>query len=466
MAEVLYLSSNGVPMGTLEARNDVWSLTYRQEWIASPEAFPLSPHLALRAEPYDDTQEDGLVKKFFDNLLPEGEARIRLAKRLNANAVDSFDLLSRFGRETAGAVMISPSPELIPEDHSYTELSRPEFLERVRKTRREGGSLLQAARMSLAGAQDKMAARLQPTSDIMLVEGLLEPVDQAPTSHILKPQPPTARNLDHVVVNEFYCMNLARRLRLDVPDAHLLFAPGPEDDDLANDQADALEWIYCVRRFDRPAEGEGLRRRHQIDFLQLRNEWATGQAKYEKSSGAGLELVFSLAARYATAPAASVNALIRQRLMSYLIGNCDAHWKNYSLTWNAGRWDISPAYDLVSTLAYSWLDSSPAMTIGGCEDEDDIEAAHFRAFFERCIEPHGARIGALTLPLAALAEYAPRESKFLYESIAPRVGESNAEFLRARVMPLVSARALRAAEIAKSLAPTRVIGRRARGGHA
>jgi serine/threonine-protein kinase HipA len=381
---------------------------------------------------------------------------------LSTEAVDTFDLLSRFGRETAGAVMISASPELLPEDARYNPLPRPEFLARVREMRREGGSLLKAARMSLAGAQDKMAVRLAPSPGVSLVDGLHEPVDQAPTSHILKPQPPMARRLQNVAINEFFCMTLAKRLQISVPEAHLLYAPGPEDDDAAWDDGDALEWIYCVRRFDRVESdsASGLRRLHQIDFLQLRNEWATHEAKYEKSSGAGMDHVFRLSQQYASAPAASMGALVRQRIMSFLIGNSDAHWKNHSLMWNAGRWDVSPAYDLVCTVAYPQLDAAPALTIGGCENEDRIEAKHFMAYFEACLAPFGSRLAAVTIPLLRLGEAAPHQARLLYEELASRVGESNAEFLRTQLIPVVTARARRAVDISRELSPRRAVGGR------
>jgi serine/threonine-protein kinase HipA len=272
--EPLYLSHDGVRIGRLEDRAGLWRLTYDPAWVASPQAFPLSPHLALRAEPYDDGDEDGLVMKFFDNLLPEGEARQRLERRLNADPGNSFDLLSRFGRETAGALTIATDAQLVPDDDRYQELPRPELLDRVRRLRSEGGSLLEAARMSLAGTQDKMAVRMQPGRPVELMQGLLLPVDQAPASHIIKPQPAAARQLPHVAVNEFFCMTLASRLKLPAPRAHLLFAPGPDDGDPAAGEHDGPEWIYGVQRYDRIHDkgGQRLRRVHQIDFLQLRNE--------------------------------------------------------------------------------------------------------------------------------------------------------------------------------------------------
>ena len=459
MSGALYLSHEGVRIGELEDREGLWRLTYDPTWLANPDAFALSPHLALRPEPYDDADEDGLVVKFFDNLLPEGEARQRLEHRLKVDHGNSFDLLHRFGRETAGAVTIAVDATLVPGDDRYEELPRPAFLERIRRLRKEGGSLLEAARMSLAGAQDKMAVRLQPRRPIELVQGILLPVDQAPTSHIIKPQPADARQLPHVAVNEFFCMSLASRLKIAAPPSHLLFAPGPDDGDPAAEAHDGLEWIYCVQRYDRVHDegGRRLRRIHQIDFLQLRNEWASTAAKYESAGGAKVGLMFSLAAKFASSRAMAINTLLRRRILDHLVGNADAHWKNRSLLWNRGRWDVAPSYDVVCTMAYPRLDARPALSIGGCMDESRITAGHFKAFAEECLAPHGARIQALTLALKELAEAARREAVRLYDEIAPGVGEGNAAFLRGEVLPVVRARAMRCLEIAAELAPPRAV---------
>lgn len=148
-----------------------------------------------------------------------------------------------------------------------------------------------------------------------------------------------------------------------------------------------------------------------------------------------------------------------QRILDHLVGNADAHWKNHSLVWNRGRWDVAPGYDIVCTLAYPKLDARPALSIGGCMDESVLSAGHFKAFAEECLVPHGARIQALTLALKELAEAAPREATRLFDDIAPEVGEANAEFLRGRVVPLVAKRAARCLEMAAELAPRRAVAR-------
>lgn len=151
-----------------------------------------------------------------------------------------------------------------------------------------------------------------------------------------------------------------------------------------------------MQRFDRRAGPDGrVRRLHQIDFLQLRNEWPSTAAKYELSGGARMPLLFALAARHATIPAVSIGRLLSQRLLHFLVGNSDAHWKNHSLQWQAGHWNVSPSYDVFCTQAYRWLDTAPAMTIGGCTHEDHIRPEHFKAFHAECLAPHGVKLQAV-----------------------------------------------------------------------
>jgi serine/threonine-protein kinase HipA len=200
---------------------------------------------------------------------------------------------------------------------------------------------------------------------------------------------------------------------------------------------------------------------HQIDFLQLRNEWATTASKYEKLGGAKMALMFDLAAGHATVPAAAISTLLRGRIASFLLGDADAHWKNHSLMWSGGRWNVSPSYDIVCTMAYPALDREPALMIAGCEDEDRITAQHFRDFHAEALEAHGVRIQAVSQNLSELAERTLARAPQVFDAMAAGIGESAAQFLVDAVMPIVRQRAARAMEIAKELAPKPAVRRRA-----
>jgi len=106
-----------------------------------------------------------------------------------------------------------------------------------------------------------------------------------------------------------------------------------------------------------------------------------------------------------------------------------------SLMWSAGRWDISPLYDVACTVAYPWLDAVPAMTIGACKKESDIAAEHFKCLLRRNASNPMAQGLKSWWHCRELGEAAAREARSLYEAIAPDVGESNAAFVREWILP-------------------------------
>ncbi len=65
-----------------------------------------------------------------------------------------------------------------------------------------------------------------------------------------------------------------------------------------------------------------------------------------------------------------------------LIGNADAHGKNYALLYHQGERRLAPFYDLVCTLAWPELSKTPAMKIGRNETMDSITAVHWKKMAE------------------------------------------------------------------------------------
>ncbi|MFO0003718.1 MAG: HipA domain-containing protein, partial [bacterium] len=85
-----------------------------------------------------------------------------------------------------------------------TQLRLEAILGKLRERPLLGGE--EGVRLSLAGAQDKLAVCVEGDS-IGLAKG------GRPTTHILKPVIP---GLDGTVENEFFCLRLAARLKLPV----------------------------------------------------------------------------------------------------------------------------------------------------------------------------------------------------------------------------------------------------------
>jgi len=106
-------------------------------------------------------------------------------------------------------------------------------------------------------------------------------------------------------------------------------------------------------------------RLHQEDFCQALG--FSPERKYQAEGGPTLGDCISLLRDWSTAPVLDIPNFINGLIFNVLIGNADAHGKNYSLLYSSGERRLSPYYDLVSTLAWPNLSKNLAMKIGGCK---------------------------------------------------------------------------------------------------
>ena len=67
-----------------------------------------------------------------------------------------------------------------------------------------------------------------------------------------------------------------------------------------------------------------------------------------------------------------------------LIGNADAHGKNYSILYRKAERRLAPFYDLVCTLAWPELSKTPAMKIGKSDSIETITPAHWQKMAQEC----------------------------------------------------------------------------------
>lgn len=197
-----------------------------------------------------------------------------------------------------------------------------------------------SARFSISGIQDKISLRLEKNRLVPTTEK---------GEFILKPIP----NLDgipfliDVPANEHVTMQMASQLfHLPTAANGMLFFSDKTP-------------TYVTRRFDWKSSGE--EKLHQEDFCQLsgRSEYSEGaRYKYDSSYEEVGELLYQFC------PAAPVEALklFRLILFNYLIGNGDAHLKNFSLLENSdGDMVLSPAYDLLNTTLHFPNESRTAL---------------------------------------------------------------------------------------------------------
>jgi serine/threonine-protein kinase HipA len=304
--------------------------------------YPLgTPLLTLSLPVAARTYPQGVVRSFLDGLLPEGEAKRAIARDVGESVSDTYGLIRALGRDCAGAVVIQPAddpPPRVPTTATAEPLTTEEIESLVRGLRSAPLGVGGRVRVSLAGVQEKLVLTRMPDGRWG------RPVDGTPSSHILKPE---VAAYPMTVENEAFCMRVAKHLGLPVAEVETTVVAGRK--------------LLVVERYDRDvAAGGTVRRIHQEDFCQ-----AIGippETKYEEDGGPSLSRIAGILATVATP--ASLERLLGAVVLNGLLGNGDAHAKNFSLLHErSGALRLSPLYDLRSTLHYG--DDHLAMSVDG-----------------------------------------------------------------------------------------------------
>lgn len=322
---------------------------YRPEALdAHPLNTPLvSCSLPLRAGTFDATA-------FFDGTLPEGTFRSELAARARVTAQDTFGLLSRYGRDITGALVVADPEQDRPDGASgVLDLDDEELADEIARLPQRPLGIHDDSELSLPGLQDKLLL-------VARDEGRWgRPIGGFPSTHIAK--------LDHrvhpgVVAAEADGLALARACGLTSVDAEIR----------------AFAGIDCliVSRFDRRAlPGGDIARVHQEDSCQALGRPPT--MKYELRHGGGgpeLEEIARLLDTYAADPLPELDRLAAVATFTALLGNADAHGKNVSFLHTApGEIRLAPLYDTVPTILWPKLNADAAMTIGGLVNLEKVD---------------------------------------------------------------------------------------------
>ena len=347
--------ANARPMGWFGHAAGEYFFEYDTEWLHQPGAFVLAPQFALEPARFSGT----LVRNFFENLLPEGEALDDIMAALQLRGASYFEVLAKLGGELPGVLSLLP-PDALPQHlQQYTPLPSQVLSQRL-AARAQTPLLVSntSTTMSLAGAQDKIGLRL----DSKTLQ-LFESVGPSPTTHILKPDTRQARYAPSAI-NEYACMQLARALKLPVPATWLLRVP---------------EAAYVVERYDRVVAAGNIVGLHQIDGCQLLGHSAGW--KYERMGGLVSIAKLVHALRALGMPGRDMLQLQRWVMFNYLIGNADAHAKNLSVLIDDQGYRLAPFYDLLCVRAYG--DTGLALFIG---DEDIFDAVGHHSWEALCAD--------------------------------------------------------------------------------
>ena len=131
-----------------------------------------------------------------------------------------------------------------------------------------------------------------------------------------------------------------------------------------------------VERYDRQKGSK--QRLHQEDFCQALG--VPPETKYQNEGGPDLLQSFALLRRATRPSAPQVLQLLDAVIFNALIGNHDAHSKNFSLLYTPRGAVLAPLYDLLATAVYPRLTDKMAMKIGSKHRFTEVQAPHWERF--------------------------------------------------------------------------------------
>lgn len=275
------------------------------------------------------SRSDGKWPAYFQNLLPEGHNRERLAAQRRCGIDDEFELLAAAGHDLMGAIEVEPVPtdESIPDAvrHWHTALGldvlEPGFVE---------FPVEDAA--SLPGVITKFSAVLEGRRYVVKRRG-------AAGAYILKL--PTTRHPD-LIANEFMGYQLCKAAGLDCANACVI---SRHETDLP--EGVPFEEILAVERFDRGPNGQRIHMEEFAQVLQYDPKHKYGKGLHKDFSDM-LRIIDRLSAR----PAQDIQEFVNRFVVFILMGNTDAHLKNWALRYPDGiHPQLAPLYDPVCITA-------------------------------------------------------------------------------------------------------------------
>jgi serine/threonine-protein kinase HipA len=309
------------------------------------------PHISQAMPAQAEAHPHAVCHAVFGGLLVEGDAREAVARNLGISAGNDYGLLAELGGDCAGAITLTPPGIELPSEPRLRSLSEEDLEQTIHDLplRPLGADPKQGIRLSLAGAQPKLPV-------IVDDDGISLPLNAvAATTHIVKPEPTAFPGL---VAIEAFCMELALSVGLAVAPVEKRWTQS------------GLPYLL-VERYDRDLTAKPIRRLHQEDFCQALGR--PSDRKYQDEGGPSAEEAVSLLRGASAVPARDLPTFWRALTFNWLIGNCDAHGKNYSLLYDSGAPTLAPLYDLVSTTSYERLTTRLAMSIDGARTIGEVD---------------------------------------------------------------------------------------------
>ena len=322
---------------------------YDVSFLQDADSVPVSISLPKQEEPFSAIK----TKNYFEGLLPEGFTRRTVAQWMHVDENDYLSILHGLGRECLGAIQIRTENEEV--NASYEAVSQDE----IRAIAEEGVSktaeIITKAHLSLTGASGKVGLYFDNINNRWFIPG-----GTAPSTHIVKQ---SHIRLNDIVTNEQLSLLTAEKCGIVIPVSFIINTGTGEENEV----------LFATERYDRswsenPSVIDGLPcpvRLHQEDFAQALGIQASD--KYEKKPSGYMRKMFETLRVHSSKPIEDQLKLWDIVVFNYLIGNTDAHIKNFSLLYSPDirTMRLAPAYDLVSTTVYEQSTRDMAFYIGG-----------------------------------------------------------------------------------------------------
>lgn len=392
-------------VGRLFHRRNLTWFEFTSDYLENPRR----PVLGLRFEEnlQGRVASNLQLPPWFSNLLPEGILRDWIALDARVSVDREMELLTTVGHDLPGAVRVLPDGFSPVDD---LDLDADLVMGMSASTTPQ-----QSWRMSLAGVGLKFSMLRDNTRFTCPASGL-------GGDWIVK-FPDAA--YPHVPINEYTMMRFAAAVGIDVPEVMLVHRDeiiGLPDRVWPNRE----EFAFGIRRFDRGLPGSLT---HIEDLAQVRNVYS--RQKYDGN----YESIASLV--YRGHDEAGLAEFARRLAFFVLIGNGDAHLKNWSLIYSNLRIPtLSPVYDIVATEFYRPGGAPENLALKFCGSR------RFSAVRVHQFERLARKLSAST-DLAAVAAQLVGDVKSVWPKFADELGPATAlrdfisEILSERTMSLL-----------------------------
>jgi serine/threonine-protein kinase HipA len=267
----------------------------------------------------------GRMPVFFQNLLPEGVFRRHLAELRDCNVNDHFELLAACGMDLQGAI------KAIPITLTGTDLARLVT---------QGNDSLEMSVTADPLPMGVSISGMQPKLGLIEEGGRYVTRRRNGVTRIIGKLPQIDRELLPEV--ELMSMQLAQAAGVKICD--LTLEPLTKLNIDHGYTIGGSSNFLAVKRFDR----DGATRIHCEDFAQ-----ALGVDPDRKYAGASYAAMAAMMMRYPSMGEEAVHQLLRQITVNELMGNYDAHLKNFCVLYQDGSTPtLAPAFDIVAWSVY------------------------------------------------------------------------------------------------------------------